>query len=294
MLLARLATRQHGVVTRTQLLSIGYSRGEILTRLATGSLHQRHRGTYSVGLPALSQHGRWLAAVLAAGPSAVLSHRDALALWGVADYRRSEIEVTVPGLGSRVRPGIRIHRTRRLDPADRAYLRGVPVTSLERALLDVAGSISPRHLRDAYLEGERRDLIDIGQIGRLLRSAGPRRGAGRLRRIATQDMTQLRRTKSPLEVRFFDFCQEMGFPEPESNYWVHGYEVDAYWPKAKLAVELDSYEFHRGRKAFERDRARIGDLKLFGIEVLPVTDTRLKQDRAKLAAVISGALDRAS
>jgi hypothetical protein len=235
-----------------------------------------------------------MAAVLAVGPQALLSHRDSLALWELADFTLSEVEVTLPLLGGRSRNGIRIHRTRFLDPLDRSVINGIPVTSVARTLADVAGSISPRHLRDAYLEAERRDLLDIDAITRVLRDSRGKRGLGRLRALVAEDTSRLKRTRSPLEVRFFDFCQEEGLPAPEPNAWVAGYELDVYWPEARLAVELDSYEFHKGRKAFERDRAKIGDVRLAGIDLIPVTDRRLRTEREQLARIIRHALETRS
>jgi len=270
------------------------TRGELRGRLAQGRLHELHFGVYAVGHTALTVEGHWTAAVLATGRRARLSHRDALALFGVADFRLAEIEVTLPDLGSRRRRGIRIHRTRHLDPADCEVWNGIPVTSLARTLADVAGCISPRHLREAYLEAGRRELLDAYAIERVVEASRGKRGIRHLRRLLAADNRQLLRTKSPLEVRFFDFCRRHGFPEPLSNTLVHGFEVDAYWPDAHLAVELDSWEFHRGRGAFERDRAKIGDLKLHGIDVLPVTHGRLTKDARKLALIIRKALETAA
>lgn len=270
--------------------SIGYSPDEIGYRLETGSIFEIHRGIYVIGHWALTQHSYWIAAVLAAGPSAVLSHRDALVLWGLSDFRRPDIEVTLPGLGSRRRPGIRIHRTRRLDPLDVVSRDRIPVTSLPRTLLDVAGSIGRRHLREAYIAAQRDELIDPYELQRVLDNAGPKRGAGVLRRLAEEDMSRLKRTKSPLEGGFLDFCRRHGIPEPIPNAVVHGYEVDAFWPHANLVVELDSWEWHRDREAFERDRAKIGDLRLFGVDVVPVTSRRMMNNPTQLARILRSAL----
>jgi len=270
--------------------AIGFSADEVAYRLKTGTIYELHRGIYIVGHRALTQHSYWIAAVLAGGPTAALSHRDALVLWGLSDFRRPQIEVTLPGLGSRRRPGIRVHRTRRLEPADVVSRARIPVTSLARTLLDVAGSISRRHLREVYIEAERDDLIDPHDLDRVLRTSRGRRGAGVLRRIAAEDMSRVKRTKSPLESGFLDFCRRHGIPEPIPNHVVHGYEVDAYWPAANLVVELDSWEWHRDRGAFERDRAKIGDLRLFGINVVPVTSRRMRREPERLASILRAAL----
>ena len=275
-------------------MRMGVTRAAIRVRLEQGRLHEVHFGVYAVGYPSLTREGRWMAAVLAAGPASLLSHRDGLALYEVADFRLPEVEVTLPDLGSRRRRGIRIHRTRYLDPADRQNVNGIPVTSLARTLADVAGSISPRHLRDAYLEGGRRNLLDLGALQRVVEQGRGKRGIHHLRRLVAADNVQLLRTKSPLEVRFFDFCRKHGFPEPISNAVIHGCEVDAHWPGTRLVVELDSWEFHRGRGAFERDRAKIGDLMLHGFDALPITHEGLTKDEQKIVAIIRKALEDAT
>ena len=199
-----------------------------------------------------------MAAVLAAGRAAVLSHRDAAALWELADFTGPDVEVTVPELGGRSRPGIRIHRTRRLPPVQRTAVRGIPVTAVERTMLDLAAVIAPRHLRDAYVESERKGVLDYHAMGRILADGNGRRGLPALRRSFNELTPAFARTLSNLEVRFLDFCRDEVLPEPLVNVWVSGYLVDAYWPDANLVVEVDSYEYHRGRQPFERDRAESG------------------------------------
>lgn len=288
--LSRLAGRQYGVVAAWQLVELGFTRMMILVRVRQGRLQRLHRGVYAVGHSAVTREGRWLAAVLATSRDAVLSHRDAAVLWGIADFTGGDIEVTLPGLGGRSQPGIRIHRTRRLRGEERTVVRGIPVTSVERLMIDLAGTIAPRHLREAYIEARRQGLVDASLMNRLMAGGGGRRGIGVVRQMLSDDREALARTRSPLEVRFLDFCREEGLPEPLVNVWVGGYLVDAYWPDANLVVELDGYAYHRGRDAFERDRAKIGDLRLAGIGVIPVTHRRLATERAKIASVIRNAL----
>jgi very-short-patch-repair endonuclease len=288
--LSALAARQHGVVAAWQLLELGFTQEQMLLRVRQGRLYRLHLGVYAVGHLAVTRKGRWLAAVLAAGRAAVLSHRDAAALWEIADFTGPDVEVTLPELGGRFRAGIRIHRTRRLPPVERSVVRGIPVTAVERTMLDLAAVIAPRHLRDAYVEGERKGLVDHDTMERILADGNGRRGLRVLSGIFDEVTPTLARTLSPLEVRFLDFCRDHGLPEPHVNVWVSGYLVDACWPDADVVVELDSYEYHRGRVSFERDRAEIGDLKLNGIDVIPVTSRRLAREPTKVAAAIRSAL----
>ena len=210
-----------------------------------------------------------MGAVLAAGRPAVLSHRDGAALWELPDFTSPHVEVTLPELGGRAQPGIRVHRT-----------------TVERLMVDLAAVISPRHLRDVLVEAERKRLVDHRMMRRTLEGSAGRRGIRVLRRMVDQLTPAFAETRSPFEVNFLEFCRKQTLPEPQVNVWVSGYLVDAYWPDANLVVELDSYEFHRDRRAFERDRAEIADLKLAGIDAIPITYRRLSTEPTKVASVI--------
>lgn len=157
-----LADRQHGVISRRQLLELGLSSDAIAHRLARGRLHQLHRGIYAVGRPKVSLHGKWMAAVLACGPEALLSHRSAAALWGLIDQRGAIVDVTVPATALRRRPGIRAHR--RGPPLPRAEHEGVPVLSVAATLLDLAADDDPR-LESAVNAADRLDRLDPERFG---------------------------------------------------------------------------------------------------------------------------------
>jgi predicted transcriptional regulator of viral defense system len=145
--IAALATAQHGVVTRRQLKGFGLSPGGIEKRVASGRLHRIHRGVYAVGHPVLGSHGRRLAAVLTCGPHALLSYASAAALWAIRASAAVLVDVTVPGSGARPRrPGLRIHRARGLGPDERTVHHGIPVTTPERTLLDLAAVLPRRGL----------------------------------------------------------------------------------------------------------------------------------------------------
>ena len=215
--LAVLAGRQHGVVAAWQLLRIGFSRKQIEHRVRTRRLQGRFRGVYAVGHAAVTREGRWLAAVLAAGRGAVLSHRDAAALWGLADYAGAAIEMTVPGTGSRDAAGLRIHRTRHLHPSDISSHRSIPVTSPARTLLDLATMIAPRHVELASEEALRRGVVSVEAVREQVERNPGRKGAPLLRDLLGRAPANLARTKSRLEARFLRFCAEDGPPAPRSQ-----------------------------------------------------------------------------
>jgi len=273
--LAALAARQHGVVSNPQLRRLGFSSSAIGRSAAAGRLHRLHRGVYAIGHTSLTPHGRCMAAVLACGPEAVLSHFAAAWMWGIARAAPREIDVTVPGRG-RGRDSIRVHRAPALRGEDRAAREGIPVTAMPRTLLDLAAA-APRRLDQALESAERLELFDLREVGELLARCGGHRGAARLRR-AIADYREPRFTRSELERRFVALIRASDLPPPATNRVIAGFEIDAYWETERFGVELDTYEFHGGRRAFERDRLRQEELKLLGIEIVRVTGRRLDRE----------------
>jgi predicted transcriptional regulator of viral defense system len=274
---------QHGVVAAWQLVIAGYSHRAIHDRARAGRLHRIHRGVYSVGHGRPTPRGRWMAAVLACGREAVLSHRSAAALWDIrpSPSVRAGIDVTAPGRSRRGRAGIALHSVRTLDPRDRAILDGIPVTSLHRTLLDYAELASPRQLTAAFEAAERRDLLDLAEIDELIARSPGRRGIKRLRALAEDHRGPAPDTRSELEARFLGLIRDAGLPEPGVNVVVAGVTVDFYWPQARLVVEIDGWAFHRSHRAFEDDRDRDAKLQLAGCDVLRFT--KLGLDRAPAA-----------
>jgi very-short-patch-repair endonuclease len=259
----------------------GLSKGAVHRWVAAGRLHGLHLGVYAVGHASLTAYGRYMAAVLACGPDAALSHRSAVAL---SDLRASRglIEVTSPRqLGPR--PGLLIHRSRTLRPEDRTVLHGIPVTTVARTLLDLAAVVPARELASALDRAERLDLFDLSEIHATLSRARGRRGAAALRRAIAE--WEPRRTRSELEDRFRELLADSGLASPRTNVLVDGasrtHEVDVYWPARQLVVELDGFAFHRTRGDRERDAARDADLELAGQRVVRFTwdDVSKHQDR---------------
>ena len=280
--IAALATRQHGVVAQRQLRQLGLGPRAIQYRLHVGRLHPIHRGVYAVGHPVLRPEGWALAAVLACGPGAVLSHRSAAERWGLLASARTAVDVTAPARGRRSRPRITVHGVRRLHPTDCTVNDGIPTTTVARTLLDLAEVVPPRRLRYAVEQAERMGVFNGRGIAEVCARSAGRRGLKPLRSLLSDGCIESN-TRSDLERRFLDLCETSGVPRPRVNVLVGGFEVDALWADRNLIVELDGYAHHGTRSAFERDRARDAELQLGGYRVLRFTYRQL--DRQPLAIV---------
>jgi hypothetical protein len=267
---------------------MGLRQGEIELRVANRRLRVVHPGVYAVGHEALSAHGLWMAAVIAYG-DALLSYRSAAALWSLRETARSAIDVTVPGCSYGRRPGIHVHRARNLRHEDRVVRDGIPVTSLPRTLLDLADVISPANLEQTLEAADRARLLDLDALRELLEQSPGRRGR-RLLYSLIANYTPAPDVKSTLERGFLRFCDEWGIPRPRTNVVVEGFEVDCHWPGSNLVVELDSWSYHRGRRAFEADRERDEVFQVAGHRILRVTHRRLSAAQATLARDIQALL----
>lgn len=269
--LARIASRQHGVLSRRQLVALGCDAEFVNRSLRSGRLHRIHKGVFAVGHAAVTIRGRWMAAVLACGEDSVLSHISAALLWGLVDRPSRLIHVVVPGRGSRSRHGLVIHRTRRLPAEHRTERDGIPVTTPHRTLLDLAGMLPPERLRFAVEAADRAGLLDVRDLAAECEAWHGRKGVGALRRIVLEQRGAVQRTKSPPEARFLRLCLRRGLPEPDVNTRLHGYEVDFHWPEARLVVEIDTFTYHRSWAQRQRDLRRDASLKSRGVEVLRLT-----------------------
>ncbi|MDQ3935226.1 MAG: hypothetical protein M3340_11425 [Actinomycetota bacterium] len=283
--LAATATRQYGVVSILQLYELGFTKPAIGRMVAAGRLHAVYRGVYAVGHRSLSLHGRVMAAVLAAGPGAVASHSTAAWLHEIRRGHRGWIHVTVEGEGRRRREGFRLHLTRDLHDEDVTEVDRIPCTSLARTLLDEADLLTQQQLEKRIEEAERRGLFDGRAVDQACGRANGRRGVTRWREVLPEV-----KTRSDLERDFRAFCRRHGIPEPGFNLWVEGQEVDAAWLDEKVVVELDSYEYHAHRAAFERDRERSTALAAAKWRPMRVTGRRMKRDAERLAGELKQAL----
>jgi hypothetical protein len=231
-----------------------------------------------------------MAACLACGDCAVISHVDAAFVFGIARRYGRMIHVTTPERGRASRPGIRLHRVRSLHPGDRSVRDRIPVTSLARTLLDLAEIWDRQRLGRAFEEADRLGLLDLRAIDRVCERARGRRGLRVLKEVRADHRYDGSGARTELERRFLDFCRDAGLPEPSINVLVEGFEVDGYWPGTGLVVELDSYEFHRTRAALERDHMRDAVLKAAGYEVVRITWRMLEREAQMLSALLGGQL----
>lgn len=276
-----LAERQHRVASVRQLEALGLGGSGARKRISAGVLHRVHRGVYRVGPGPLSARGIWMAAVLACGDGAVLSHRAAAALWGLLGTATKHVDVSVPITCGRSRPGIAVHRTETLAAHDVTAVDGIPCTSVARTLLDLAEVVPRRLLERALDQAEVLGLFDGRALADVLERANGRRGTGRLRRAASE-ATEPALTASELEQRFLALCGQADIPYPAVNAWVvanaEPLQVDFLWRAERLVVETDGYAFHASRQAFERDRRRDQLLKLAGYETLRFTWRHVAED----------------
>jgi very-short-patch-repair endonuclease len=269
-LIGDLASWQFGVVSRSQLLAMGIGTGAIQSRLRKHYLHQLHRGVYAVGHMALVPLAREMAAVLACGHTAAISHRSVAVVWHMLPASDdAEIDVTVAS-GKGRRPGLRIHRSKLLWPRDVQHLRGLPVTAPWRTLVDLADTATDRELERATHEALTRRLLSAGRLRSQLAQYRGRRGIGRLKKLL-EDADPPTLTRSEAEERFLALVRAAGLPAPEVNVRIHGHEVDFLWRDQALVVEVDGFQFHSTRAAFERDRRRDAELQSAGLRAMRVT-----------------------
>jgi very-short-patch-repair endonuclease len=291
-LIADLAARQHGVVARWQLLATGIMRRQIDRRLKSGRLHQVHHGVYLVGHTVPPPLGREQAALLACGRNAVLSHRTAAHLWNLLPYPASApVCVTIPPERTATRPRIEIHRSP-LSRRDIRHHQGLPLTSPPRTILDSAPALSAENLEQLVAEAAYRRLASERELHRQLAHNRGRSGNAKLRAIL--DLTGgPQRTRSPAERNLLRLLRNLRLTGYELNARIHGYEVDALWRALNFAVEVDGYDAHSGRVAFERDRLKIATLEANGVGVMPITGRQLRNDRAGVEKRLLRALERA-
>lgn len=249
-----LAHRQHGVLTRGDLLGLGFGPEAVKHRLRTGRLHAIARGVYAVGRPELTRQGRWMAAVLASGPGAALSHRSAAALWEIGAEAPGRIDVTLRRAGEVRRPGIRSHARPSLPAADFTDRSGIPVASPIRTLVDLATELAPNRLERAINEADKRDLVDPDALRAALADHRGEPGVRLLR--AVLDRHTFRLSDSELEVLLRPIAAAAGLPVPHTKQRVNDFEVDFFWPDLGLIVETDGWRSHRTPAAQARDARR--------------------------------------
>lgn len=279
--IAAFAARQRGYITRAQLVKLGLGLGAIRYRVRIGRLIRVYAGVYAVGhVPTLPQD-RAVGALLACGPGAVLSHGSAAVIWGI--FRRWELpfEVTAPTV--RRRRGIRVHRAA-LARRDVTRELGIRVTSVARTLLDLAPRMTDKALRRAVADQRRAGHLSLPQLQDVVDRFPRSPGSVRLRPLL--DPPPGNPTRSELEDRFVAFCEQWGLPQPETNVWVAGREVDAWFPRERVIVELDGWDFHSDRESFEGDREKDRAALALGIPTIRLTHMRMESDPQSEAATL--------
>jgi very-short-patch-repair endonuclease len=286
-----LVRRQHGVVTRRQLLDLGASTEAIEHRLASGRLHRLHWGVYAVGRPEVDQRGRWMAAALSCGPAALLSHESAASLWGFW-ARAAGIDVVVPEGKLRRRPGIRVNRRVGLGSEHRRVIDGIPVTDPISTLIDLATCTGLDRLDRAVNDADRLDLVDPESLRAALDAIPPRPGVGRLRSLL--DSHTFAPTDSVLERRFLRLVGEAGLLRPATQVMVNGFRVDFHWPDLGLVVETDGLRYHRTPAQQKKDHLRDQAHTAAGLTALRFTAAQVRYEPSRVKKTLTAVATRLS
>jgi very-short-patch-repair endonuclease len=283
--IVEIAEGQHGVVGRGQLLDLGMEPGAIGRRIRARRLHPLHPAVYAVGHRVVSREGRWMAAVLACGKEAVLSHHSAAALWGIRPGGSGLIHVTSPSK-SRSQGSIRRHFS--VLPADEVTeCDGIPITTVPRTILDLAAVSRPKVVEAALRQAEYLQLHDRLSLPHLLTRHPGRRGNRAVRAALARRAESTGRTRSALEERFLSFLDRHGLPRPQLNALIEAgretYEIDCLWPSSRQIVELDGWQGHGTRSAFRDDRTRDRRLQAAGYHVTRLTWSQLNDEPETIA-----------
>jgi hypothetical protein len=288
-----MARRQHGVVSIRQLEGpLGVSQRSVARAVDSGRLHRVHRGVYAVGHVDLSVRGECLAAVLAVGPGALLSYYSAGWLWGLRAGSPKPINVTAFVPRHHPAPqGIVRHRARNLVDEDRAVVDGIPVTSAARTHLDLAWKLRGDQLSRLLSRSEELGLLDLGAIDAVIGRNRGHHGAKRLR-YALAIYEPPIWTRSEFERHFVDHLVAAGLPRPATGWNEVGHEIDVYWPERRFGIELDAYETHGNRQAFETDHERDLDFALAEAETRRVSERQFRREPDAIVTLVATLLSR--
>jgi very-short-patch-repair endonuclease len=277
-------------------LALGLTESAVRKRVAAGRLYRVHYGTYSVGQPVRTREGEFMAAVLACGPGAILSHRSAGELWGILEPEDAEdgpIRVFAPNRRGRAPAGIAAHRDGSLASGDRTVLHGIPCATVPRLLLDFAAEATLEELRSAVAQAEVRKSLRHPLARAVIRRNRGRRGVARFRLVLDGIHPDVKRTRSELEIVFLLICEAASLSRPEVNVKLpvaggRRLEVDFLWRDARLIVEADSRRFHDTDSAFLTDRQREQALQLAGWRVSHCTWEQVEREPRALAETVRG------
>jgi hypothetical protein len=251
---------------------------------------------YAIGRPELTARGRWMAATLAYGATAVLSHRSAAVLWGIHGSEGAKTHVTLPSPNARARYGIEVHRSLTLTDADLTRLDGIPCTSVARTLIDFADKAKRREVERAVDQAEVLRIFDLQAVEDAIARAGRRRGAALLQAVIA-DYAGPTLTEEGLEEQFFALCRKAALPEPEVNVWITlddgaAYKADFLWRAERLILETDGRDVHTTRRAFEHDRRRDQRLTRAGFTVVRFTWRQVTRDADRVLQTTQDLLAR--
>lgn len=285
-----LASRQHGVVTRSQLLAAGVAVGAISHRLKKGTLQSLHRGVYRTG-PITARFQPEMAAALACGPEAVLSDLTAAGIWDMMSPRQPDSPVDVAGPRSLRGPasGVHLHRRGTLEDDEVVQRHSLPLTTPARTVLDLAAQLDPYQLERVLARALARNLVTVDAVQAML-LRHPRRKGCRTLRMILADATGPALTRSEAEARCLALLRKGGVPRPRTNAVVRGLEVDFFWPDRGVIVEVDGYTFHSHRNAFENDRRRDSILAADNLLVIRLTWRQIQNEPEKVLVRLGMAL----
>lgn len=280
-----LARRQQGIVARRQLLALGFSKSAIEHRVGRGRLHVVAHGVYAVGWPQLTPERRWMAAVLACGERAMLSHRSAAALWGIGTEKPGVIDVSVRRRCELRRPGLRVRGRPALSAEDIVIRNGIPVTALVRTLIDIATELRPMGIERSVNEADKGDLIDPEGLRIALDDYTGEPGVKILRKVL--DKRTFRLSDSDLEIFFRPIAAAAGLPLPLTKQVVNGFEVDFFFPDLGLVIETDGLRYHRTPSAQARDARRDRTHTLAKMTPLRFTHYEIKYEPSQVQMELS-------
>jgi hypothetical protein len=285
-----LRAARHCVITFDQLRALGLSADEIDYRADVGRLHRKYTEVFAVGRPDLPLDGVFLAAVLACGPDAILSHRSALRKWGLRGGGTYRVDVTAPR-SIKPKRGIRLHRPLHLDALDTSIVDGIPITSVAQTLLDVAAPSYRFNVGKLLHEAAVQELLDMRAIWAVLARSPRAPGARRLDWASREEVPF---TRSELEEAALSLFRSFSVPEPETNEWVWDgeklVEVDFLWRKLGLIVEVDGGRYHSTRWRRRQDAAKTAALRAQGWTVLRFPDVEINGTPAQVAATVLTAM----
>ncbi|HET6864369.1 MAG TPA: type IV toxin-antitoxin system AbiEi family antitoxin domain-containing protein [Solirubrobacteraceae bacterium] len=286
--IALIAGRQHGYITRAQLLALGMGRHAITYRVEIGRLIAVYTGVYAVGYVRRTPEARACAAVLACGDKAALSHGSAASLWGFNKHWDEPFEVIAPS--TRRRKGIKVHRCRTVTRWDITRQLGIRVTTPARTVLDNAPRLAGKRLSRFVNDALRTPYLHAASLADVLNRNPDHPAAKRLLRFVEDP-----KTNSPLEDDFVEFARRYGLPAPVTNTHLLGYEIDVLYPRERVIVEVDSHRFHSDRDSFERDRKKDAVMLEAGFVTVRITDERMEgepeQEANRLLTILAGRRD---